>query len=147
MLLRSLRNLVSLGSCGSGAGCSKSAATGLVFSNNNNKFSTTILLSKSNSQSQHGNDNNKNNESVDDDDDIFGFNKSSAAKANMLSRFGLVKPYAKWPQYNRIVYPPQSDGKPTKNPVSKRFNNLTIIKFRTHNFKRKFFNFSSMFIT
>lgn len=56
----------------------------------------------------------------DDDDDSFGYKNSDAYKVKMLEKLGLVKSYTKWPQYNRIIYPPSVDGSPTKNPVSKR---------------------------
>lgn len=65
--------------------------------------------------------NNKKKDDVDDEDE-FNFMKTSAGRARLLERFGVIKPDAKWPQYNRVIYPPTEDGKPTKNPVSKSHN-------------------------
>lgn len=79
------------------------------------------------SSNENRNKNKKKN--VDDDDDGFGYLKSNAAKARLLERFGMVKPYAKWPQYNRVVYPPSSDGKPVKNPVNNLLNEIILLSY------------------
>lgn len=60
---------------------------------------------------------NKNESNNDEDGDLNGYLKSNLAKAKNLERMGLIKPHASWPQYNRIIYPPSEDGKPTKTPV------------------------------
>lgn len=101
-MLKSLSNLVLSGkatvnSCG-------------ILHQISNKFSTSSSLLLADRKKT-------NKKEEEDEDDVLGFNKSTASQSRLLERFGVVKPYAKWPQYNRVIYPPSSDGKPTKNPV------------------------------
>lgn len=53
----------------------------------------------------------------DEFEDVFDYQKSNAQKVKFLEHFGIIKDYAKWPKYNRIIYPPSEDGKLIKNPV------------------------------
>ena len=77
---------------------------------------SSVRFASYDSSNENNNKKNKKND-VDDDDDAFGYMKSNAAKARLLERFGMIKPYAKWPQYNRVVYPPSTDGNPVKTTV------------------------------
>lgn len=102
-MLKSLRNLVL-----NGVGITNKNSNKLVCLCRLTTNSPALLAKSSDS---------KKTEDEKDEDDVFGYSKSGPARARMLERFGIVKPYAKWPQYNRIVYEPTTDGKPAKNPV------------------------------
>jgi hypothetical protein len=64
-------------------------------------------------------------EPAEEDDSLY--QKEYSNKVKFLERFGMVKPHISWPQYNRIIYPPNETGEPVKRPVRKTFK-LTNIK-------------------
>jgi len=55
------------------------------------------------------------------------FQEDKSFGVKNLERVDLINKHMSWPQYNRIIYPPNENGTPMKNPVS--FNN--IIKTRS----------------
>ena len=38
-------------------------------------------------------------------------------KVRYMEKLGVLKPHISWPQYNRIIYPPNESGQVAKNPV------------------------------
>lgn len=51
-----------------------------------------------------------------DDIDKNEFQRELSSGIKNLERLGVIKNHWSWPKYNRIIYPPQPDGEPMKNP-------------------------------
>ena len=50
-------------------------------------------------------------------DDEFKYQNDESSGIRNLEKLGMAKSYWSWPQYNRVIYPPNEDGKPMINPV------------------------------
>lgn len=50
-------------------------------------------------------------------DDEFKYQNDDSSGIKNLEKLGLAKPSWSWPQYNRVIYPPTEDGKPSVTPV------------------------------
>lgn len=57
------------------------------------------------------------------EEDDFDIQRKQSAMLKNLERLGTIKNHISWPQYNRIIYPPNEDGKTIRNPV----NNIKFI--------------------
>ena len=50
-------------------------------------------------------------------DENLAYHQDLNTGIESLERLGVAKSYWSWPQYNRVIYPPTEDGKPSKTPV------------------------------
>lgn len=60
-----------------------------------------------------------NNQEKTSEEDDFDIQRKQSTVLKNLERLGSIKSHISWPQYNRIIYPPNEDGKTIRNPVNK----------------------------
>jgi hypothetical protein len=100
----------------------------LLFTDRVTALLGTSLARPLSDERKSGNRNAKAHNEQDVNDPLY--QKDYSNKTRMLERLGMINPNMGWPQYNRIIYPPNEDNETVKNPVNSVDLSLTPIFFK-----------------